>query len=158
MPTPGAPPATLGEIEALMTQQGYKPSQIAAFAKWYAAAVKKDPSLTPLDGYTAWAVGTDVSAGASAETGALGGVANKGLPALANAAPTVPSVPDPLAPLAGIAGSLEAFFTALTDGKMWRSLGWIILGIALMIIGVVLWIGPSAARRSPVGAVAGQLG
>lgn len=61
-------------------------------------------------------------------------------------------------PLAAIGGSLEAFFTALTDGKMWRSLGWILLGILLMIVGVVLWIGPGAARRTPIGAVAGQVG
>lgn len=61
-------------------------------------------------------------------------------------------------PLAGIAGSLEAFFGALTDGKMWRSIGWILLGILLMLLGVALWIGPSAARRSPIGLAAGQLG
>jgi hypothetical protein len=149
MPPTGPPPATLAEIESLMVQQGYKPNQVAAFAKWYAAAKKKDPSITPLDAYTAWAVGTDVSAGASAETGLLGGVINKGLPA---AAAAVPSIPDPLA---GIAGALEAFFQALTDGKMWRSLGWIILGIVLLILGVLLWIGPAAERRSPFGIAGG---
>jgi hypothetical protein len=61
-------------------------------------------------------------------------------------------------PLAGIAGSLEAFFGAVTDGKLWRSLGWILLGILLMLAGVLLWIGPSAARRSPLGMAAGGLG
>lgn len=63
-----------------------------------------------------------------------------------------------LGPLAGIAGSFEALFTAVTDGKMWRSLGWILLGILLMIAGVLLWIGPGAARRSPIGIAAEQLG
>lgn len=33
---------------------------------------------------------------------------------------------------------LLGFFTALTDGYMWRSLGWIILGVVLMILGVAL--------------------
>jgi hypothetical protein len=56
-----------------------------------------------------------------------------------------------LDPLAGIAGSLTGFYHALTDGKMWRSLGWIILGIVLMLTGVLLWIGPSAERMSPLG-------
>lgn len=134
-----------------MVQQGYTSSQVAAFSKWYAAAVKKDPSLTPLDGYTAWAVGTDVSAGASAETGLLGGVVNQGLPALVKGANTVPVPSDPLT---GIAGALEAFFKAVTDGKTWRSVGWIVLGILLMLFGVLLWIGPSAARRTPFGIAA----
>ena len=63
-----------------------------------------------------------------------------------------------LGPLAAIGGSFEAFFTAVTDGKMWRSLGWILLGLGLMYLGVFLWIGPSAARLSPIGAAAGRLG
>jgi hypothetical protein len=58
-------------------------------------------------------------------------------------------------PLAGIAGSLTAFFQAVTDGKLWRSLAWILLGILLMLVGVFLWIGPAAARRSPLGMAAG---
>ena len=62
-----------------------------------------------------------------------------------------------MGPLAAIGGSFEAFFGALTDGKMWRSAGWILLGILLMVVGVVLWIGPGAARRTPIGAVAGQV-
>jgi hypothetical protein len=57
-------------------------------------------------------------------------------------------------PLAGIAGSLEAFFHALTDGKLWRSLAWILLGILLMLLGAFLWIGPAAVRRSPLGMAA----
>ena len=62
---------------------------------------------------------------------------------------------DPLLqPLAGIAGSFEAFFKAVTDGKTWRSVGWILLGILLMLFGVLLWIGPSGARRSPIGLAA----
>jgi hypothetical protein len=155
MPTPGAPPATLGEIESYMVQAGFTQVQIEAFAKWYAAALKADPSLTPADGYTAWAAGTDVSGGVSAGLGAVGKVSGPGLGALVQEAPTPPSIPDPLA---GIAGALAAFFGALTDGKLWRSLGWVLLGILLMLLGVVLWIGPFAARRSPIGLAAEQLG
>ncbi len=61
-------------------------------------------------------------------------------------------------PLAGIAGALSAFYHALTDGKMWRSLGWIFLGIALMMAGLIWWIGPSAARSSPAGLARRVLG
>ena len=60
-------------------------------------------------------------------------------------------------PLSGIAGALSAFFAVVSDGKMWRSLGWIVAGIVLMIIGVALWIGPSAARATPYGAAAKAL-
>ncbi len=71
------------------------------------------------------------------------------------AGPQQPSVPNPLAGLEGLAKIFGDFFTGLTDGKMWRSLGWIVLGIALMLAGVLWWIGPSAARRSPAGIAAG---
>jgi len=51
-------------------------------------------------------------------------------------------------PLAGIAGAAEAFFTAVTDGKLWRSLGWVLLGIILVMAGVYLWIVPPAANKA----------
>ena len=43
-------------------------------------------------------------------------------------------------PLAGIAGTFEAFFSAVTDGKLWRSLGWILLGANLLWLGILLWM------------------
>jgi hypothetical protein len=58
-------------------------------------------------------------------------------------------------------GQLFGFLGAwseLTDGKFWRSLGWLLLGIALMFLGVLWWLGPSSARMSPVGLAARQLG
>jgi hypothetical protein len=67
---------------------------------------------------------------------------------------TVPSVPG----LGGFVTVIEAIWTELTDGRMWRSLGWVILGIVLMLLGAGLWIGPSAARRSPLGMAARELG
>jgi len=57
-----------------------------------------------------------------------------------------------------VQNALSGFYDKVTDGKMWRSLGWLLLGIALMIAGVALWIGPSAARRSPIGIATEALG
>lgn len=48
--------------------------------------------------------------------------------------------------------ALSSFYTVITNGKMWRSLGWLLLGIVLMFIGIALFIGPSASRLSPLGA------
>lgn len=45
----------------------------------------------------------------------------------------------------------EGVWAALTDGKLWRSLGWLALGIVLMLLGLLWWLGPSAARRPPAG-------
>lgn len=48
----------------------------------------------------------------------------------------------------------EAIWAQLTNAKMWKSAGWLLLGIVLMLAGVLLWIGPSAGRRSPLGVAA----
>lgn len=61
-------------------------------------------------------------------------------------------------PLGGLVTVIEGIWAGLTDGKMWRSLGWILLGIVLMLLAVGWWIGPSAARRSPLGVAAEGLG
>lgn len=60
-------------------------------------------------------------------------------------------------PWQGFITLVEAIWAGATDGKFWRSFGWLILGIVLMFLGIAWWIGPSAARRSPAGIVAGQL-
>jgi hypothetical protein len=47
-------------------------------------------------------------------------------------------------------GQLTAFLGAwamLTDGKFWRSLGWLLLGVLLMILGALSYIGMG---RNPV--------
>jgi len=51
----------------------------------------------------------------------------------------------------------EGIWTELSDGKMWRSAGWLFLGVVLMLLGVLWWIGPSAARQSPGGMIARQV-
>lgn len=42
--------------------------------------------------------------------------------------------------LGDTAGVLFAFFAALTDGRMWRSLGWLFLGVVSMAFGLRLWL------------------
>ena len=54
------------------------------------------------------------------------------------------SLPNPLAAL----GSLEAFYQVITDGKLWRSLGWVLLGVILIMAGVYLWIAPGVAGKA----------
>lgn len=49
------------------------------------------------------------------------------------------------------ASALSAFYDKVTDGKMWRSLGWLVLGVVLIVIGLVLWLGPAAVKASPYG-------
>lgn len=51
---------------------------------------------------------------------------------------------------AGMVTIIEAVWAKVTDAKMWKSAGWLLLGIALMLAGMLLWIGPSAERRSPI--------
>ena len=58
----------------------------------------------------------------------------------------------PVNPLAGIdelGAVLDAAYKALTDGKMWRSLGWMVLGLILMVMGLRMWIGKSALPSLP---------
>jgi uncharacterized membrane protein YccF (DUF307 family) len=52
-----------------------------------------------------------------------------------------------------VQNALSGFYDTVTDGKLWRSLGWLLLGILLMLTGIGLLIGPAAARRSPAGVV-----
>lgn len=42
--------------------------------------------------------------------------------------------------LSDTGAALIGFFTTITDGRMWRSLGWIILGVLLMILGGALML------------------
>lgn len=57
-----------------------------------------------------------------------------------------------------VQNALSGFYDVLTNGKMWRSLGWLLLGIVLMFIGVWLWIGKDVVRQDPVGMARGALG
>lgn len=63
----------------------------------------------------------------------------------ASAAASLPSA------FSSIQDSLSAFYDKVTDGKMWRSLGWIVLGIFFILLGLVLLLAPSIVGRTPVG-------
>lgn len=58
----------------------------------------------------------------------------------------------------GLFGPVVSFFATITDGKMWRSLGWIILGVIVMAFGINLWLhnplGRAAGRAAETAAVA----
>jgi hypothetical protein len=68
-------------------------------------------------------------------------------------APTPGGGSNPLAPFSDVSHALTAFYRTVTDGKLWRSLGWLLLGVLLLFTGIGLLIGPAAARRSPAGVV-----
>lgn len=40
----------------------------------------------------------------------------------------------------GALGAFEGIAQALTDGSLWRSLGWLAMGIILLIVGIMLWL------------------
>ncbi|MGH7239600.1 MAG: hypothetical protein ACREHG_05990 [Candidatus Saccharimonadales bacterium] len=42
--------------------------------------------------------------------------------------------------LTGALGAFEGLAQAITDGSLWRSLGWIIMGVILLVIGITLWL------------------
>jgi hypothetical protein len=68
---------------------------------------------------------------------ALGGESN----VVNTAGPATASVPSGLGPLIT---TIEGIWAALTDGKLWRSLGWLLLGITLMLMGASWWVGERA--------------
>ena len=67
---------------------------------------------------------------------------------VANEAQNVTGVTNPLSGLEGVAKIFGDFFSALTDGKMWRSLGWILLGVFLLFLGIRLWYGESLGQAA----------
>jgi hypothetical protein len=42
--------------------------------------------------------------------------------------------------LSDVGTALVAFFTEISDYRMWRSLGWLFLGLLMMAAGVTLWL------------------
>lgn len=78
--------------------------------------------------------GQVITAGLGAGLGAAGAA---GLPAIPGADA---GIANPLAPLGDIAAALKSFYSAVTDGKMWRSIAWILLGLLLLVNGILLWL------------------
>lgn len=54
-----------------------------------------------------------------------------------------------------LGATFEAAYDDITDGKLWRSLGWIVLGILLVIAGLYLWVRTSKAYASAQSAIEG---
>lgn len=46
---------------------------------------------------------------------------------------------------AGLTEAVSAFFSDVTSIAMWRSLGWLLLGVLMMIGGVAWWVKGSAS-------------
>jgi hypothetical protein len=55
--------------------------------------------------------------------------------------------PNVQTPWTSVLTLMEGYWAGLTDGKLWRSLGWIILGIVMMLLGVAIWV---TGQRNPV--------
>ena len=55
--------------------------------------------------------------------------------------------PNVQAPWTQVLTVTEGIWAGLTDGKLWRSLGWLLLGIVLMLLGVAIWV---TGQRNPV--------
>ena len=49
-----------------------------------------------------------------------------------------------LSGLGGLLTTINAIWANLRDYKMWRSLGWLALGIVLMLLGASMWVGMSS--------------
>lgn len=49
-----------------------------------------------------------------------------------------------------VQNALTAFYRAVTNGKMWRSLGWLLLGLVLIIMGAALWIKGSVSPQDAI--------
>lgn len=67
-----------------------------------------------------------------------------------NAAGT-PDVSGAMSSLSDTLSFSKAVWLNVSDYRMWRSLGWIVLGILMMIIGFVVW------NRKAIGAVASKV-
>lgn len=60
-------------------------------------------------------------------------------------------IPNPIAGLEAVARIIGDIGRAVTDGKMWRSLGWILLGVIVFGFGLVLWL------KKPIENAVGQV-
>jgi hypothetical protein len=82
--------------------------------------------------------------GTTATTSVAGGLANAASQETTGSATTFSSVQN----------ALTGFYDVLTNGKMWRSLGWLLLGVLMMIAGVALLL-KGQITRDVAGSLAG---
>lgn len=60
-----------------------------------------------------------------------------------------PDLPNPLTGIEEIGAVLKAFYTTLTDASFWRSFGWIVIGLGLIVAGIRMWMGKSVLPSTP---------
>lgn len=88
--------------------------------------------------------------------------ANAAIPGIQSASPAAGALQQATGVNPNVFSSIEngisAFYDKLTDGKMWRSLGWILLGILLIFIGLALLGVPYFLRKSPAALAAKAVG
>jgi hypothetical protein len=130
----------LGNIFSNNAPSGYQAVQAgnATDAAAFAASLSSGSPTPNLHDISWQIVGGPYATEAAANTALPGIQANTPAPgALAQAVPQI-------AGLEGIAKIFGDFFSGITDGKMWRSLGWLLLGILIFLIGLAMWIGKEA--------------
>jgi hypothetical protein len=66
-----------------------------------------------------------------------------------------PDIPNPLSGIGAVGHWIGLAVKHLTDGAMWRSIGWLLLGMILVIAGVYLWFRTSNAYKSLESSVTG---
>lgn len=80
--------------------------------------------------------------------------ANAALPGIQAKTPAPGAVQQAVAPIAGLealAHIIGDIGRAVVDGKMWRSLGWLLLGVIVFGFGLVLWL------KKPIEQAVGQV-
>jgi hypothetical protein len=66
---------------------------------------------------------------------------NPGPPVGGVTGPSVaPNLTNPVGGIFEVGAVLKAFFQQITRVEMWRSLGWIALGVVMIIVGASLWL------------------
>jgi uncharacterized BrkB/YihY/UPF0761 family membrane protein len=78
-------------------------------------------------------------------TGVKAATPQSNVAAAASAAEAAPSA------FTSVQNALSGMYDVLTNGKMWRSLAWLLLGVMLMLVGIVLLL------RKPIEGVAGDV-
>jgi hypothetical protein len=68
---------------------------------------------------------------------------------------TPPSIPNPLSGIGAVGHWIGDIVEHLTDTAMWRSLGWMWLGIMLVVTGIYLWFRTSSTYKGLESAVVG---
>lgn len=149
-PGQGGTPVTEEQVVAYITSQ-WGAAKAAQFQAWYAAAVRKDPALTPAEGADIWLIGEGLATG----IGKIGTFTAAQVPdaAAGAAAKAASSLPNPLS---GI-DAVGAFFATLTQANTWTRLLKIITGGILLTAGIIKMtgagtqLGPltTAARKLP---------